>query len=1229
MIHRFRILCAGASVVVLAGSALVADEGMWRIDQLPYAAIQREYGVRLTPDDLARVQGAVVRLQSPGGGGTGTFASADGLILTNHHVALDCIRTSALADENQSSADNLIETGFTAASRTGELPCKRFRAQIERSARDVTAQLNAGVTPGMPIEDVQRVRLAARSDLERQCAAERGDDYTCAVVDFNSGARSLLIVYEDFRDLRLVYAPEKQLGYFGGDEMNFRFPRYVSDISILRAYQGADGSHGEYDTAHVPVKPASFLRVTMDGVTEGDFTLVVGNPGNTNRYRMSYSARYNLLKGIPDQIRDLETELELLRHYASEKPENQVLLQSRIFGLANTLKYQQDVLAALRSTNIVEDRLERERQFSAFLASRPDLAREFDEVLARQAAVYANDVEANADLDAALGWFGRSELVSYALGLYQFAEARAQASDRDRLPQFQERNWPNVRAALLDDEPILAPLEEDVLAIAFETALALPAGQAIPAVRDLGSRLGSTDPRVLAKAVAGGSTVASVATRERLADGAPAAFRESSDPAVRFAVALEPGFADQRRRVAVLNEKIFQNRSQFARGLVAWKGTELYPDANFTLRASYGKVAGYRNRAGEAVPFTTRLGGLFALADERGNQGDYAVPPKVMAWRRGMEDAAFRARYADMPVDFVSTNDITGGNSGSATLNARLQIVGLIFDGNEEAMASDWTYTEVAGRALSTDIRFALTIARDVHGAGWIVDELLGAPPARAAADAPAIDAAFAAFWRASTPAEAARGAEAIASSGVSFDEALERLRRGRPYGADVPRGVVRRSHQIDGVAFPYTLDVPASYDPSRAWPVRVQLHGGISRPDGSVRGDGSIGSLAGAGQIYVLPVGWSNAVWWSESQVRNLDAILDDLKRRYNVDENRVVLAGVSDGATATYYFAMRDTTPFAAFLPLNGFIKVLANESLDLRAEMFPTNLRNKPWFVVNGGQDPLYPTAAVEPYLMHFKAGGVELDYHPQPTAAHNTRWWPEVKDSFEAFAAAHPRDPNPPHLTWETDVSGASNRAHWLVIDRLAPRVAAEPLADLNDVVSGRELNFGVTNSGMRVLEVVAGSNADTLGLRPGDLVQRVNGRALPPGVDLLDIVGLTGDGARLVLSVDRGGASVDLAGTYRPTPMPRVSRIFEHSRPSGRVDLVREGNVVHATTRGVAAFTLLLSPDVFDFSHPIVVVANGRTVFDGLVTPSVETLAKWAARDNDRTMLYAAELRLIM
>jgi hypothetical protein len=715
-----------AVLVGLAVATIAADEGMWRRSQLPIDTIAARYGLKLMPEDLERLQNAPVRILSGGGGGTGTFASANGLILTNHHVALDCIRTSTLAEQQQGRADNLIERGFTAQSMAEELPCRRFRVQIERSARDVTAELNADVKPGMSMGQIQQARQAKRGDIERACKQERGESFSCAVADFNSGAWSELIVYEDFNDVRLVYAPERQLGYFGGDEMNFRFPRYVSDVSILRAYVGTDGSHGDFNAAHVPYRPAHYMRVTLNGAREGDLTLVAGNPANTNRYRISESGVYNVSRGMPQQIREIEAELALLRKYSAAKSEHQVLLQERIFGLANTLKYMQDVLAALKSTDIVRQQQDRERQFLAFLTGKPDLQKEYGGLFDEHRTLYATAVVANADLDTAIDWLEKASVVSHATTLYEFAQERAKASDRDRDPQYQERVWPDLRRALLEDEPIIPELEEDLLAGGFQKAMALPADRQIPAVRSLIARAGTSDPRALARVVSRESKLASLEARTSLIEAMPAAFEQSTDPAIVFARDLLPTIRERRARTRVLNETLFQHRARFARGLAEWKGQTMYPDANFTLRVSYGRVAGYTGRNGRPISFSTRFADMFTLAESRGNRGEFEMPPALLGWRKQLGEAAFTAQFADLPVNFVSTNDITGGNSGSATLNQRLEIVGLIFDGNEEGMAGDWAYNEAAGRALSIDIRFALTVAREVHGAGWIVDELLG-----------------------------------------------------------------------------------------------------------------------------------------------------------------------------------------------------------------------------------------------------------------------------------------------------------------------------------------------------------------------------------------------------------------------------------------------------------------------------------------------------------------------
>jgi hypothetical protein len=513
---------------------------------------------------------------------------------------------------------------------------------------------------------------------------------------------------------------------------------------------------------------------------------------------------------------------------------------------------------------------------------------------------------------------------------------------------------------------------------------------------------------------------------------------------------------------------------------------------------------------------------------------------------------------------------------------------------------------------------------------------------ATAQAPTPGVDAAFTQFWDAATPQRAAAAAEAVAKSGVTFDEALARLKRGRSYKGSVPHGVVELTHQIGGTAFPYKLDVPENYDPARKYQVRVQLHGGVGRPDAAPRA-GGIGALAGAEQIYVLPTAWAAAEWWTDVQLTNLHEILDSVKRSYNVDENRVVLSGVSDGGTATYYFAMRDTTPFASFLPLNGALAVLRNRSMRIDGELSANNMLNKPLFVVNGGRDPLYPAAEVEPFIEHLIKGGVPLTYLPQPQGVHNTAWWPEVKDTFEAFVREHPRNPLPDKLTWETDLTAGTNRAHWLVIDALSPAApgratakdagrtggAAAELADLNDFSTGPLPNFGLRVAGNRVVSAAEGSNASIFDFHPGDVVTSINGKAVPAGANVLDVLGSFEANQIVKFAVTRDDQPVELSGFFLSAAPGGVTPLFRRTAPTGRVSLVKSGNTVAVSSTGVKSITLLLSPDAFDLSKPVVVTAGGRTVFEGQVAKSLATLMAWAARDNDRTMLFGAELKVTL
>jgi membrane-associated protease RseP (regulator of RpoE activity) len=288
----------------------------------------------------------------------------------------------------------------------------------------------------------------------------------------------------------------------------------------------------------------------------------------------------------------------------------------------------------------------------------------------------------------------------------------------------------------------------------------------------------------------------------------------------------------------------------------------------------------------------------------------------------------------------------------------------------------------------------------------------------------------------------------------------------------------------------------------------------------------------------------------------------------------------------------------------------------------------MRNKPFFIVNGERDPLYPTSLVEPAIAHYKKIGLTFDYHPQPGAGHNTQWWPQVKGGYESFVRAHPRRPLPDEVTWETANVTSFNRAHWIVINSIGTFPGDAALDDPNLVASEPRADFGARSVGNRINRVVAGSNAERIGLKAGDALVRLNDETVHVAVDVDEIFKGVTPGSTITLLVARDNAPVELAGTYAPTqtvdpPHP----MFDGGVPSGRVDATHQGNTVTVKARGVTAFTLLLSPDRFNLDQPITVVVNGHSAPGSKVEKSVRTLLKWAAADNDRTMLFGAELRI--
>ena len=423
-----------------------------------------------------------------------------------------------------------------------------------------------------------------------------------------------------------------------------------------------------------------------------------------------------------------------------------------------------------------------------------------------------------------------------------------------------------------------------------------------------------------------------------------------------------------------------------------------------------------------------------------------------------------------------------------------------------------------------------------IVGFGAIAASQTGSPP----------DTLFERFFAAESVDDAVVVGAQIAAA-VDFDTSYAWLKKGRAYFNEKRGEYSLRWRSKTGPFFNNVVDVPADYDPSRKWPLRVQLHGGVGRPSPNAVPPGrqapkpgeqparAPNRIEGEKQIYLHPSGWAQAQWWDEEQVDNILRAVDALKRKYNIDESLIYITGISDGGTGVYYLALKEPNLWSSYLPLNGSLGVLRNPANGADGEMHGNNFINAPLFVVNGENDQLYPVAQVEPHMTWLKRMGVNLLFRPQAGAGHNTAWWPTERAHFETFVHAHPRVAHPDALSWETERVDRFNRNRWLIIDEIRT-------------------------------------------------------------------------------DASRANALMDLG-------------FFQHAKRSGRVDVRKKGNTFDAIVRDVAAFTLLLSPDAIDFTKPVVVTVNGTQIHSAIVKKNVNTLMKWAARDNDRTALYAAELNI--
>ena len=500
-----------------------------------------------------------------------------------------------------------------------------------------------------------------------------------------------------------------------------------------------------------------------------------------------------------------------------------------------------------------------------------------------------------------------------------------------------------------------------------------------------------------------------------------------------------------------------------------------------------------------------------------------------------------------------------------------------------------------------------------------------------------ALDHAVRSFWEAGSEKDLRSAASDILALGSEPDTVWLRMGNGRVYSARVAKGRLNLEHETpDGKKHRYVLVVPSTYNPAVPMPLRIYLHGGVETED---RNSGRLWDFErfGPGEgLALYPSAWRGAMWWHQNQLTNILGILTELKRTYNIDESRIHVIGVSDGGTGAYFLAFKVPTPFAGFVPLIGHGGALVNPRAGAAGPFFVPNLRNAPFFIVNGALDPLFPVREVAPYVNLYRQAGVSVVFRPRSEAGHELRWWPEVAPAVDSFIASHPRNPFPDRITWETDNPDRFARAYWLRIDELGSVPGETDFPGFDSIVPLRpEPNLGVradptSRQGVRLLAVELGSTAGRAGLQAGDRILEANGVPTPNVPSLLQATqGLTW-GDSLILVVDRDNIRRKIGVFFGPAPGTEAQApalAFPRPGPTGRIELERKGNEVEVLTSGVRRFTLLLSPSQFNLDTIVRVRANGRLVFEGMAPKRTETLMEWAQLDRDRTMLYLAELTI--
>jgi len=681
-----RILSLLVALLVLAPVAVSADEGMWTIDHFPVAKVAKAYGFTATPAFLDHVRASSVRLP----GCSGSFVSRDALIMTNHHCARGCVQ--ALSDP----AHNFLADGFYAKTPQDERACPGFQINSLVSITHVTKQVMAA-TAGATGADYNAKQRAIFASIESACS--HGDPLIqCQVVPLYHGGIYDLYRYKKYTDVRLVFAPEETIAFFGGDPDNFTFPRYDVDCAFLRAYDNGK-----------PATPPDYFRWSPAGTKDGDLVFVAGNPGSTARLLTMSELETIRDVTMPRTLRSLSELRGLLTQFSSESPEHARIARNSLFGTENSLKGNWGREEQLLDPVFMARKAAAERAERAAIARNPALR-------AKYAGAW--DAIAQAERRArelALPYMYREtsgapgSYFSTARTLVRAAAERAKPNAQ-RLREFQDAALPAVQARLAAPVPVYPDLERVTLAHNL-TKMREWLGADDPYVRAL---LGNDSPQTVADRIVSGSKLGDPAVRKALYDGGPAAVAASTDPAIVLMRSVD----DQARAIRKQYEDEVQaplrvNDEKVAQADFALHGLATYPDATFTLRISYGSVRGYPENGHTVAPYTT-IAGAYRHAT---GSDPYALPKSWL-------DAQSTVK-SDTPLDFVMTADIIGGNSGSPVIDSKGRIVGLIFDGNIESLGGDYGYDIRQNRAVAVDSRGLLETLRAVYHADRVAGELV------------------------------------------------------------------------------------------------------------------------------------------------------------------------------------------------------------------------------------------------------------------------------------------------------------------------------------------------------------------------------------------------------------------------------------------------------------------------------------------------------------------------